>query len=142
MPEPHSTTADHRARLPKVAEIAERHFRRQCREVWRRTDHLFAGLLILEWLAGIALAFWVTPQTWIGATSSLHIHVLVAIFLGGIISALPVFLAVFRPSQTLTRHVIAVSQMLFSALLVDLTGGRIETPFPHLRLARLPRVLP
>jgi signal transduction histidine kinase/CheY-like chemotaxis protein len=112
-----------------VAEIAERHFQRQCRDVWRRTDHLFAGLLILEWLAGIGLAIWVTPQTWIGATASLHLHILVAIFLGGVISALPVFLAVFHASHTITRHVIAVSQMLFSALLVDLTGGRIETHF-------------
>jgi signal transduction histidine kinase/DNA-binding response OmpR family regulator len=112
-----------------VAEIAEGHFQRQCREVWRRTDRLFAGLLILEWLVGIGLALWVTPQTWIGATSTLHLHVLVAIFLGGIISAGPVFLAVFRPGRTITRHVIALSQMLFSALLVDLTGGRIETHF-------------
>jgi signal transduction histidine kinase/CheY-like chemotaxis protein len=122
-------STDNLAHLPKVAEIAEKHFQRQCREVWRRTDHLFAGLLILEWLAGIGLALWVTPQTWIGATSSLHLHILVAIFLGGIISALPVFLSVFHAGQTITRHVIALSQMLFSALLVDLTGGRIETHF-------------
>ena len=29
----------------------------------------------------------------------------------------------------LTRHVVAASQMLFSALLIHLTGGRIETHF-------------
>jgi two-component system sensor histidine kinase/response regulator len=128
-PDPLYTSTDHLAPLPKVAEIAERHFQRQRHEVSRRTDHLFAGLLILEWLAGIGLALWVTPQTWIGATSTLHLHILTAIFLGGVISALPVFLAVFHAGRPITRHVIALSQMLFSALLVDLTGGRIETHF-------------
>ena len=33
------------------------------------------------------------------------------------------------PGQAITRHVIAVSQMLVSALLIHLTGGRIETHF-------------
>jgi two-component system sensor histidine kinase/response regulator len=113
----------------RVAEIAERHFQRQCHLVWRRTDHLFAAILILQWLAGMGVALWVTPRTWIGGTSTLHLHILAAIFLGGFISAFPVYLSIFRPAQALTRHVIAFSQMLFSALLIDLTGGRIETHF-------------
>jgi signal transduction histidine kinase/DNA-binding response OmpR family regulator len=46
-----------------------------------------------------------------------------------VISAFPVFLSIFRPAETFTRHVIAFSQMLFSSLLIDLTGGRIETHF-------------
>jgi signal transduction histidine kinase/CheY-like chemotaxis protein len=127
--DPHLTLPDDHSPRTRVAEIAERHFERQCRMVWRRTDHLFAALLILQWLAGMGLALWVTPRTWIGATSTLHLHVFAAIFLGGLISAFPVFLSIFRPAQTLTRHVIAFSQMLFSALLIDLTGGRIETHF-------------
>ncbi len=113
----------------RVTEIAEGHFRRQCRMVWRRTDHLFAALLILQWLAGMGVAIWITPHTWIGQTRTIHLHVLAAIFLGGAISALPVFLSIFRPAETVTRHVIAFSQMLFSSLLIDLTGGRIETHF-------------
>jgi two-component system sensor histidine kinase/response regulator len=121
--------SDARSWRPRIAEIAEKHFARQCRMVWRRTDHLFAALLILEWLAGMGVAQWVTPRTWIGATSTLHLHVLAAIFLGGLICAFPVFLSLLRPAHTLTRHVIAISQMLFSGLLIDLTGGRIETHF-------------
>ena len=34
-----------------------------------------------------------------------------------------------RPGETLTRHVVAVGQMLTGALLIHLTGGRIETHF-------------
>src|SRR5437868_9488883 len=33
------------------------------------------------------------------------------------------------PGQTVTRYVIAVAQMLMSALLISVTGGRIETHF-------------
>jgi signal transduction histidine kinase/CheY-like chemotaxis protein len=128
-PDPSIAITDEHGPRPRVAEIAEKHFQRQCRMVWRRTDHLFAAILILQWLAGMGVALWWTPRTWIGATSTLHLHVFAAIFLGGVISAFPVFLSIFRPAHTLTRHVIAVSQMLFSALLIDLTGGRIETHF-------------
>ncbi|MGI8671835.1 MAG: ATP-binding protein, partial [Luteitalea sp.] len=65
----------------------------------------------------------------VGSTSSVHLHVWVAVILGGTITALPVFLAVVRPCDTLTRHVVATCQMLMSGLLIHLTGGRIETHF-------------
>ena len=52
-----------------------------------------------------------------------------AIFLGGAITLFPVSLALLQPGKKLTRYVIAVSQMLMSALLIHMTGGRIETHF-------------
>jgi hypothetical protein len=93
------------------------------------SDRMFAGLMALEWLASIGVALWITPLTWIGAASSIHLHVLAAIFLGGAISAFPILLVFLRPGRASTRHIIAVSQMLASALLIHLTGGRIETHF-------------
>jgi signal transduction histidine kinase len=90
---------------------------------------MFAGLMVLQWLAGIGVALWITPLTWIGATSSIHLHVLAAIFLGGAIAAFPILLVFLRPGQSITRHSIAVALMLASALLIHLTGGRIETHF-------------
>ena len=98
-------------------------------QIHLRTDRMFAWLMIFQWIAGIAAALWISPRTWIGATSQTHVHVWAAIFIGGAISAFPVFLAFRRPGQVLTRHVIAVAQMLTSALLIHLTGGRIETHF-------------
>ncbi len=50
---------------------------------------MFAGLMVVQWLAGIGVALWVTPHTWIGAVSSVHLHVLAAIFLGGAIAGFP-----------------------------------------------------
>src|SRR5258706_16071758 len=56
-------------------------------------------------------------------------HVWVAAIGGAGIAILPILLAIFRPGATITRHVIAASQLLMSALLIHLTGGRIETHF-------------
>ena len=97
--------------------------------LWRRTDRLFAKLMVFQYLAGIAAAIWVSPRTWAGSESSVHAHVWAATLLGGIVTSLPVVLAWKQPGRTATRHVIATAQALTSALLIHLCGGRIETHF-------------
>lgn len=96
---------------------------------YAQTSHLFTILMLVQWIAGIAAALWIAPYTWVGSSSRVHLHVWLAIFLGGAITSLPVFLTTFRPRQAFTRHVVAVCQMLMSSLLIHLTGGRIETHF-------------
>jgi signal transduction histidine kinase len=98
-------------------------------QIHRQTDRMFAWLMVLQWLAGIAFAVWVSPYAWEGATSRVHLHVWAAIVLGGTISLFPALLAVLRPGLPSTRYTIAVAQMLMGALLIHLTGGRIETHF-------------
>jgi len=94
-----------------------------------RTDRLFAGLMALQWVAGVLFALWVSPLAWAGGTSRTHLHVWAALFLGGLLSVFPAALALLRPGERSTRYVIAVAQMLMGALLIHLTGGRIETHF-------------
>ena len=90
-------------------------------DIYRRTDRLFAGLLVFQWLAMIALAAWVSPHTWAGADSRVHPHVWAAVGLGGLVIVLPVGLAVLRPGRPSTRHLIAAAQLLSSGLLIHLT---------------------
>jgi signal transduction histidine kinase/ActR/RegA family two-component response regulator len=97
--------------------------------LYRRTDRLFAGLMVFQWIGAIAMAVAVSPRTWIGEASSVHIHIWTAIVLGGLLTAFPVLLVAVQPGRTATRHVIAISQTLFSAMLIHLSGGRIETHF-------------
>jgi two-component system, sensor histidine kinase and response regulator len=108
---------------------AEYLFEANQRANYRRVDRLFAGLMSFQWLAGIVAALVISPRAWAGTTAHVHIHVWAAIFLGGAITAFPVFLAFVRPGETFTRCTIAVAQMLMSALLIHLSGGRIETHF-------------
>jgi signal transduction histidine kinase len=97
--------------------------------IYRRTDRLFAYLMVGQWLFAIVIAIFVSPYAWEGKVKVVHAHVYIAVFLGGAISSLPVVLAIIRPGAAVTRYVIAVAQMMWSALLIHLTGGRIETHF-------------
>src|SRR5207244_10103680 len=81
------------------------------------------------WAAATGIAAVFSPLAWSGTQSRIHLHLWAAIFLGGLFTALPVFLALTRSGQPATRHAVAVGQMLMSALLIHLTGGRIETHF-------------
>lgn len=113
------------ATINRAAEIFNDHQRL----VHRRTDYMFAGLMTLQWLAGIAAALWISPRAWVGDTSYTHPHVWAALLLGTTISSLPILLAVTQPGYIATRYAVAVGQMLMGALLIHLTGGRIETHF-------------
>ena len=97
--------------------------------VARRTDRLFVGLLVFQWLVAVGLAAWVTPLTWAGSTSRTHPHLWWAVLLGFAAIAPPVLLGLLRPGRVWTRHTIAAGQMVSTALLIHLSGGRIETHF-------------
>jgi len=97
--------------------------------LYERTDRMFAYLMGAQWLAAIVFALVVSPRTWAGAESQIHIHVWAALILGGLVSLFPAALALLRPGAPFTRYTIATAQMLMGALLIHLTGGRIETHF-------------
>jgi PAS domain S-box-containing protein len=101
----------------------------QINRVNRSRDRFFLYVVSFQWLFALGLALFYSPHSWAGAQKSTHVHVWYAIVLGAALN-LPVYLLVWRrPGSALTRHVIAAVQMLWSALLIHLTGGRIETHF-------------
>jgi two-component system sensor histidine kinase/response regulator len=104
-------------------------FRQHRDDIFRRTDHWFAGLLVAQWIGAIVLALWLSPRTWAGSESQPHVHLWAALALGGALVGFPVLLALRWPGRLLTRHVLAIAQMLMGALLIHLSGGRIETHF-------------
>ncbi|MHA7630396.1 methyl-accepting chemotaxis protein [Corallococcus sp. M7] len=112
-----------------VSTRSRQRFQEQCLALGRRTDRMFVVLMVLQWLAGIAAAAFVSPRAWTGLEGAVHFHVEAAVGLGLLFSAPPVVLALARPGRASTRHVIAVGQALMSGLLVHLMGGRLETHF-------------
>jgi diguanylate cyclase (GGDEF)-like protein len=111
-----------------VTPETERLLESQQTSIYRETDRTFTKLFLFQWVAGMVIALW-TPLTWSGTISHINPHVWFALFMGGAISFFPLVLVKLQPGAVLTRHAIAVSQMLTSALLILLTGGRIETHF-------------
>ena len=91
---------------------------------------MFAYLMGAQWLAGIVFALVVAPRTWAGADEPDP-----CARLGRGVPRRPRS-ACSRPpwrcsgrATAVTRYTIATAQMLMGALLIHLTGGRIETHF-------------
>lgn len=114
---------------PALRKRTDELYREQQQHIAYRTDRMFALLMTLQWVAAVAAARWISPYTWIGSTSEMHYHLWLVVMLGGAITGLPVYLALRAPGQSVTRHVIAIAQVLFSGLLIHITGGRTETHF-------------
>jgi uncharacterized membrane protein YdcZ (DUF606 family) len=113
----------------KIVARTQERFERYRQRTLASTDRLFAGLLLGQWLVAIVVALVYSPYAWAGKTKVVHFHVWIAIGLGAAIISLPIALAMKQAGRTLTRHVIACAQMLMGALLIHLSGGRIETHF-------------
>ncbi|MEJ1961569.1 MAG: response regulator [Gammaproteobacteria bacterium] len=117
---------------PEEAQRASRAreiFARGLDEHHRHTDRLFLWLLLAQWAFAIVLAVTISPYAWEGKTRSIHLHLEIAVFFGGLLNALPIALIVTRPGWLGTRYAVGVAQMLWSGVLIHLTGGRIETHF-------------
>jgi hypothetical protein len=112
-----------------IVRRAEERYQDQRQNVLRATDRLFAALMAGQWVFGIVIALTFSPYGWEGKAKVVHVHVWVATLLGAALSSLPIALALLRPGWVVTRHVVAAAQMLWSALLIHLTGGRIESHF-------------
>ncbi len=94
-----------------------------------RVDRMFLYLLIAQWLFGVVLASVISPYTYFGDSRAVHLHVQIAVGFGALINSLPIALIVYRPGWWGTRHAVAIVQMLWSALFIMFTNGRIATHF-------------
>jgi PAS domain S-box-containing protein len=119
-----------RARSAKpLSPEAEALYREGLREQRHETNRIFSWLMPAQWVFAVILATWVSPLAWEGVKSSIHPHLWAALAGGGLIASAPILFICYRPDAAITGHIVAVAQMLFSALFIHLTGGRIETHF-------------
>lgn len=94
-----------------------------------RTDRMFVYLLMAQWAVAGAAAVAFSPFTWEGEQQHVHPHVALALLGGGLLVSLPALLAYLMPGSAYTRQSVTIAQVLFSSLLIHMTGGRIETHF-------------
>lgn len=94
-----------------------------------RADRVMAWLLMIHWPLQVLVALWITPTTWIGNTSSVHIQVWLALGMGAAINLPPLLLWRLGQRQRFTSYWLTCAQVLNSALLIHLCGGRLETHF-------------
>jgi hypothetical protein len=123
------TADDDLQAVNRIVARAEERYQSRLRRLMADTDRMFAWLMLGQWVFAIALALLLSPYGWSSTTSGGNVNLPLAVLFGGALSSLPVYLAFVHPGKAITRHVIAVAQMLWSALLIHLTAGRIETHF-------------
>ena len=108
---------------------ADHLLREHQQSIYRNTDRLFAALMFFQWSGGILAANWILPHTWAEGSMYLGRYVWGSVLFGAAAAGTAILFAMLRPGRTATRHVIAVSQMLMSGLLVHQVGGQIEMHF-------------
>ena len=96
------------------------------RENHVRVSRIFLVVMPLQWLGGMVAAWWLWPATGAGG---IRTQVWAALIAGGLLNALLVPMLRRYPESARTRHAVAVAQVLTSALLVQVTGGRGGTQF-------------
>lgn len=121
-----SVTSESQQFRAEISTRADKLLADQFDSLHRGTDDLFAFIMVLQWIAGICAALWISDG-WTSSDEQSQANLWTAIALGGVVTSLPIVLILTRPGKTTTRHAVAVSQMIWSALLIHLTGGRAET---------------
>ena len=126
------TDAIHGAGVKTISEAQKARgeflFQESRQATYRRVDRLFAVLMSVQWVAGILGACPLRRKLGLGNQPCAH-PCMGGADLGGIVTIFPVSLALLKPGEAMTRYTIAASQMMMSALLIHLSGGRIETHF-------------
>ena len=113
----------------RLACRAQEILRESRRRIYARTDRMFAVVMLLQWAGTMIAAACLPPTTWDGDAGRLHPHINLAVFFGGAVCALPLLLAWRRPGADVTRYVIVIGQVVFSSIIIHVTGGRIESHF-------------
>lgn len=114
---------------PKERSACDKSFAAHLNRTHIDADRIFTVLMRIQFFALVGAAIWITPWTWQGQSSSVHVHVWAALGLGSLITLVPAALGRLYPGTALTRYTFAVCQMLVSALLIHISGGRVETHF-------------
>lgn len=106
-------------------ELFQTRYDRECRQVHR----FMTWIMIGQFALGLTFVAFLSPFTWTGNEHSIHVHVWAALVIGASLSGFAMLWMFAYPRESHTRHVVAIIQMLWSALLIHLSGGRIETHF-------------
>lgn len=92
-------------------------------------SNVFFWALGVQWLMAVAVAYFYSPLTYEGNEAFVNSAMWLAILGGGLAALFPMYLIKVMPTAALTRHMIAVAQLIMSALFIHVSGGRIETHF-------------
>lgn len=101
-------------------------FNSSCYQTFKKTDAWFAPLLMGEWALAIACAVFTSPTTYKGMEPILHDKVWTALLVGGLVVFVAASFALVNAGEEITRHVVAIAQVLMGLLIVYLGEGKFD----------------
>jgi len=113
----------------RLSQITHTRFRDTLNQTYRDTDAIFIYLMLVQWVLCVILSHTVAPSHQPSLTPSATGEFLSALLDVRLLTLLPIILALRYPGRVFTRHCIAIGQMLTSSVIINLTGGRIESHF-------------
>ncbi len=100
---------------------SQRLYDRELTSVSSKTDRLFTAVMLLQWAAAVIIAVTLPATARFGADHR-HIVIILAAATGAILTLATVVASAFKIALEQRRYVNAVAQILFSVLLVVLSG--------------------
>lgn len=83
-------------------------------------------LMLGQWALAIICSVFLSPPAYKGMEAVLHTNIWMTLFFGGALTFVASAFALVHAGEEITRHVVAIAQVLMAALLVFLVDGRIE----------------
>src|SRR5687768_11896761 len=80
-----------------------------------RLERMFLALFVVQWLAAVVVALVYSPTGWAGKANAPGGYLMLAIIGGGLLTLIPALLVRLQPGTALSRHAIAVIQILWSS---------------------------
>ena len=114
---------------PHIDPAAEQTFANDYQSFCSKVDRGMFYMLAAVVTVAALLSWFYSPYAWQGTAVSAHAHWIATGLIGGSSLVVTMFLVRTMPGASLTRHVIAASYMLMSALFIHLGGGRTEVHF-------------
>src|SRR4051812_4410459 len=84
-----------------ATELYDESYKNLCKD----NDFVYAGLLLFQWIGSVLIALIISPRTWIGQTNQVHIHVIAATLIGGLLSVPPIYLNLKTPGAVKNRYI-------------------------------------
>lgn len=104
-------------------------FRRKTQERFRDANHVLSCLLVAQWVIAVTIGGLLTSDDHGPLEHNLQHYVKLVVLGGGAISAIPLLLIHMFPTATITRHAVAVAQMMWSCMFISMSDGQMGTPF-------------
>ncbi len=115
--------------MPDTLALEHQLFQRDQLQRFKTTDRVMGAILVIQFVVSFGAELIFNPFSWSGASAQWSPHLINTLEFGSLITFFPAYLCFAHAGAPQTRYAVTIAQFAWSALLIHITGGRIETHF-------------